>query len=62
MEKGFYRVVNEPKSSPTIERHQPISMQDLQISLSTYFDDLPDSRVERTKQHLLKAILRTVFK
>ena len=57
MEKGFDRVVNEPKSSPTIERHQPISMQDLQISLSTYFDDLPDPRVERTKQHLLKDIL-----
>lgn len=57
MEKGFDRVVNESKSSPTIERLQPISMQDLQISLSTYFDDLPDPRVDRTKQHLLKDIL-----
>ncbi len=57
MEKGFDRVVNESKSSPTIERHQPISMQDLEISLSTYFDDLPDPRVDRTKQHLLKDIL-----
>lgn len=57
MEKGFDRVVNEPKSSPTIERPQPIDLQDLQISLSTYFDDLPDPRVDRTKQHLLKDIL-----
>jgi hypothetical protein len=57
MEKGFDSVVNEPKSSPTIERSQPISRQDLQISLSTYFDDLPDPRVHRTKQHLLKDIL-----
>lgn len=57
MEKGFDSVVNEPKSSPTIERPQPISLQDLQISLSTYFDDLPDPRVDRTKQHLLKDIL-----
>lgn len=57
MEKGFDRVVNESKSSPTIELPQPISMQDLQISLSTYFDDLPDPRVDRTKQHLLKDIL-----
>ena len=57
MEKGFDSVVNEPKSSPTLERPQPISIQDLQISLSTYFDALPDPRVDRTKQHLLKDIL-----
>jgi predicted transposase YbfD/YdcC len=57
MEKGFDRVVNEPKSSPTIERPEPIDLQDLQISLSTYFDALPDPRVDRTKQHLLKDIL-----
>ena len=57
MEKGFDRVVNEPKSSPTIERPEPIDLQELQISLSTYFDALPDPRVDRTKQHLLKDIL-----
>ena len=57
MEKGFDRVVNKPKSSPTIERPGPIDLQELQISLSTYFDALPDPRVDRTKQHLLKDIL-----
>lgn len=56
-EKGFNRVVNKPKSSRTIERSRPISLQDLQMGLSTYFDDLPDPRVDRTKQHLLKDIL-----
>ena len=55
MEKGFARVVNQPKSSPTIERTEPIDLQDLQMGLSTYFNDLPDPRVDRTKQHLLRA-------
>ncbi len=39
MEKGFDRVVNEPKSSPTLERPQPISIQDLlrlQLILTIY--------------------------
>jgi len=57
MGKGFDPVVNEPKSSPEFERFQAISMQHLQASLSTYFDDIPDPRVDRTKQHLLKDIL-----
>ena len=55
MEKGFDRVVNEPKSSPKPDRSQPISLQHLLPS--TYFDDIPDPRVDRTKQHLLKDIL-----
>ena len=57
MEKGFERVVNEAKSSPKPDRSQPLSMQHLQACLSTYFDDIPDPRVDRTKQHLLKDIL-----
>lgn len=57
MGKGFDPVVNEPKSSPELEKSQAISMQHLQASLSTYFDDIPDPRVDRTKQHLLKDIL-----
>jgi predicted transposase YbfD/YdcC len=57
MEKGFARVVNQPKSSPTISRPGSIDLQDLQMGLSNYFDDLPDPRVDRTKQHLLKDIL-----
>ena len=57
MEKGFDRVVNEPKSSPKPDRSQPLSLQHLQACLSSYFDDIPDPRVDRTKQHLLKDIL-----
>ncbi len=57
MEKGFDRVVNEPKSLAKPDWSQPISMQHLQACLSTYFDDIPDPRVDRTKQHLLKDIL-----
>lgn len=57
MEKGFDRVVNEPKSLAKPDRYQPISLQHLQACLSTYFDDIPDPRVDRTKQHLLKDIL-----
>jgi hypothetical protein len=57
MEKGFERVVKEPKSLAKPHRSQPISLQHLQARLSTYFDDIPDPRVDRTKQHLLKDIL-----
>ena len=47
MEKGFDRVVNEAKSSPKPDRSQPLSMQHLQACLSTYFDGIPDPRVDR---------------
>jgi hypothetical protein len=57
MEKGFDRVVNEPKSLAKPDRSQPLSLQQLQACLSTYFDDIPDPRVDRSKQHLLKDIL-----
>jgi hypothetical protein len=57
MEKGFASVVSTKKSEPGQNGSQPIWVQDLQASFSTYFDDLPDPRVERTKQHLLKDIL-----
>ena len=57
MEKGFASVIPTKKSEPGQNLPQPISVQDLQASFSTYFDDLPDPRVERTKQHVLKDIL-----
>ena len=56
MEKGFDRVVNEPKSSRParqVSTHLPATL----TAPSTYFDDIPDPRVDRTKQHLLKDIL-----
>ena len=56
MEKGFERVVNEPKSLAKPDRSQPISLEHLrrlQLILMTYQTLL----VDRTKQHLLKDIL-----
>jgi predicted transposase YbfD/YdcC len=44
------------KSAP-LNKPQPISIEDLQTGFSTYFNDVPDPRVDRTKQHLLKDIL-----
>lgn len=46
-----------PKSKQPQNPPQPISMQELQGSLSSYFDEVPDPRVNRTKRHLLKDIL-----
>src|SRR4028119_495764 len=57
MEKGFDRVVNEPKSLAKPIWSKPISMQHLQAGLSSYFDGIPDPRLDRTKQHLPKDIL-----
>ena len=57
MEKGFASAVPTAKSAPRKNYSQPISLLELQGSFSTYFDDLPDPRVDRTKQHLLKDIL-----
>lgn len=57
MNQGFAPVVATPKSKKPLNKPQPISMQELQGSLSSYFDDVPDPRVNRTKRHLLKDIL-----
>ena len=57
MNQGFAPVVAKPKSKQPQNPPQPISMQKLQGSLSSYFDDVPDPRVNRTKRHLLKDIL-----
>jgi len=57
MNQGFAPVVATPKSKQPQNPPQPISMQELQGSLSSYFDDVPDPRVNRTKRHLLKDIL-----
>jgi DDE_Tnp_1-associated/Transposase DDE domain len=57
VEKGFASAVPTAKSAPGKNHSQPISLLELQGSFSTYFDDLPDPRVDRTKQHLLKDIL-----
>ena len=57
MDKGFLPVVPTSKSKQPLKKPPPMSMQELQGSLSSYFDDVPDPRVNRTKRHLLKDIL-----
>jgi hypothetical protein len=53
MSKGFEPSKPAEKSSE-INKPKPIPTEDLQTGFSNYFDDVPDQRVERTKQHLLK--------
>ena len=56
MSKGF--APSKPaEKSEELNKAKPISIEDLQTGFSNYFDDVPDPRVERTKQHLLKDIL-----
>ena len=57
MDKGFLPARPTSKSKQSRSEAPPISMQELQRSLSGYFDDVPDPRVNRTKRHLLKDIL-----
>jgi hypothetical protein len=56
MSKGF-APSNPAEKSEELNKPKPISLEDLQTGFSNYFDDVPDPRVERTKQHLLKDIL-----
>ena len=56
MSKGFAPSKLAEKSEE-LNKPKPISIEDLQTGFSNYFDDVPDPRVERTKQHLLKDIL-----
>ncbi|MGB7894058.1 MAG: hypothetical protein WCF82_19440 [Microcoleus sp.] len=43
MNQGFAPVFATPKSKQPQNPPQPISMQELQGSLSSYFDDVPDT-------------------
>ena len=57
MDKGLLPARPTSKSKQSGSEAPPISMQELQRSLSSYFDDVPSSRVNRTKRHLFKDIL-----
>ncbi|WP_256556121.1 transposase family protein [Oscillatoria sp. HE19RPO] len=57
MNKGFAPIQATSKSKSGLNKNQPLSMQQLQESVSHYFDDVPDPRVNRTKRHLLKDII-----
>ena len=56
MGKGFASVKAQPEKPPTKSaKLTPISQ--VQANLSSYFNDIKDPRVKRTKKHLLKDIL-----
>jgi predicted transposase YbfD/YdcC len=56
MGKGFAPIKNQPKKPATkIAKLTPISQ--IKANLSSYFNDIKDPRVKRTKKHLLKDIL-----
>ncbi len=56
MGKGFVPVKVKPEKPPAKSRKlTPISQ--IQADLSSYFNDIKDPRVKRTKKHLLKDIL-----
>jgi predicted transposase YbfD/YdcC len=57
MDKGFAPIQTTSKSKSGLNKNQPLSMQQLRESVSHYFDDVPDPRVNRTKRHLLKDII-----
>jgi hypothetical protein len=57
MDKGFAPITPRKKKQLKSKSSQPISIQNLEASFSSHFDDVPDPRVNRTKQHLLKDIL-----
>jgi predicted transposase YbfD/YdcC len=57
MDKGFAPIQATSKSKSGLNKNQPLSMGKLQGSLSHYFDDVPDPRINRTKRHLIKDII-----
>ena len=56
-DKGLLPARPTSKSKQSRSEAPPISMQELQRCLSSYFDDVQSSRVNRTKHHSLKDIL-----
>ncbi len=56
MGKGFTSVKVQPEK-PAAKNAKLTSISQIQADLSSYFNDLKDPRVNRTKKHLLKDIL-----
>lgn len=57
MGKGFAPLKPTKKSRSVINPSQVMTVSELQTSLSTYFEDIPDPRKARTRKHFLKDIL-----
>ena len=56
MGKGFAPVKASPEKPPA-KRAKLSPISQIQANLSSYFTDIKDPRVNRTKKHLLKDIL-----
>ncbi len=56
MGKGFAPIKAKPKK-PAAQRAKLNPISQIQADLSSYFTDIKDPRVNRTKKHLLKDIL-----
>ncbi len=56
MGKGFAPVKAKPENPPA-KRPKLTPISQIQADLSSYFTDIKDPRVKRTKKHLLKDIL-----
>ena len=56
MGKGFAPIKAQPKK-PAAYSAKLTSISQIQTDLSSYFNEIKDPRVKRTKKHLLKDIL-----
>ena len=57
MAQGFALPQPTKKTSHSLHQNQVTEIEDLQTSLLSYCEDIPDPRVQRTRKHLLKDIL-----
>lgn len=57
MGKGFTVDTTSPKSHTPLNKSRVRSTKELETSLLSYFDEIPDPRAERTRKHLLKDII-----
>jgi len=55
--KGFTVDTTSPKSHTPLNKSRVRSTKELETSLLSYFDEIPDPRAERTRKHLLKDII-----
>lgn len=57
MGKGFIVDTGRQKSNSPLNKSLVRSTKELETSLLSYFDEIPDPRAERTRKHLLKDII-----
>lgn len=57
MGKGFIVDTGRQKSNSPLKKSRVRSTKELETSLLSHFDEIPDPRAERTRKHLLKDII-----